>query len=104
VIYEPLIKLGDGCRTVTPTGGLLNAEGNPVIITCNPKPVSGSCISITTKGGQLIDTFDVPTRNGLAYCMSHYTSKYTRRLRHGADIALRLENQPANDAGESQAA
>lgn len=73
-------------------------------ITCNPKPVSGSSITIATKDGQIIDAFDVPTRNGLAYCMSHYTSKYTRRLRHGAEIALRLENQPANDGSESQAA
>lgn len=76
-------------------------------ITCTAKPSSGSVLTIATTQGQTVDSFDVPTRNGLIYCMNHKTSKFTRRLQMAVAIAARLEDggDPLpDDAPQAEAA
>lgn len=73
-------------------------------ITCKAGEKAGTIISIFTDEGKEIDSFRAPTRNGFLYCVMHRTSKYTRRLQHGIDVAMRLDSQApsaANDADES---
>lgn len=60
-------------------------------ISCIQKPKSGCIITITADNGQMIDSFDAPTSDAVLYCMQHFMSKYTRRLRAAAAIAARLD-------------
>lgn len=64
-------------------------------ITCKAAPKTGTIISILTDEGRLVDSFRAPTRNGLLYCVAHRTSKFTRRLQHGVEVALRFDEQDA---------
>lgn len=77
-----------------------------MLITCKQAPKTGTIISIFTDEGKEIDSFRAPTSNGFQYCVLHRTSKYTRRLQHGIDVAMRLDSQApaaANDArGDGQ--
>lgn len=71
-------------------------------ISCIAAPKTGTIISISTDDGKVIDSFRAPTRNGFQYCVMHRTSKFTRRLQHGVEIAMRLDGtapEAANDAG-----
>lgn len=60
-------------------------------IECTSKSKSGSLISVSTDDGALVDTFDVPTQNGLLYCLSHTTGKFARRLQSGIAVADMME-------------
>lgn len=60
-------------------------------IECVSKTKSGSLISVSTDDGTIVDTFDVPTQNGMLYCLSRVTSKFTRRLEAGIAVADMME-------------
>jgi len=60
-------------------------------IECVSKSTSGSLISVSTDDGTIIDTFDVPTQNGMLYCLSHTTGKFARRLEAGIAVADMME-------------
>jgi len=69
-------------------------------IECKAAPKTGTLISIFTDEGKEIDSFKAPTRNGFAYCVNHRTSKFTRRLQHGIDVAMRLDSQAPDAAND----
>ena len=60
-------------------------------IECTSKKSSGSLISVSTDNGTQVDTFEVPTQNGLLYCLSHPTGKFYRRLEAGIAVADMME-------------
>lgn len=73
--------------------GRFNAIGRTqtMKIECTSKTGSGSLISVTTDTGVQVDTFDVPTQNGLLYCLSHTTGKFYKRLEAGIAVADMME-------------